>query len=392
LSLLCIQLIIWGHFSGNQNLIWLWCINLIILLLFFAEFIIYAITWKSLNQMRLKYHIYNFMNMYGITLLTGILLWLSLSWLLGFWNWIALIIIFILWILSVILTNWSLFKEWLYRGKIKISPKWRVFISSLIIIVLLFSFNAFSSTHFLYTIVIWIWFVFYTLWVEVVRIWTNTSKKSYKWRNSPLWILFATFFGLTIIRSLWTYWLNRVDDHTIEKIIIEERVIYVPIEDSDWEEVIKTLCNPNECLKNSWECVVVPSNSSCQPNYRQWRVCNEWREQDWNICVEVIEAESIILSDDFVTEYSSAARVSSRGVPIVNSNEKEKSLNEIEIQQTPITTQSYLKLRWVLWNNINTWNNINVPIDEPRELSPIQKAIKKNNPQSVADLLWNNKN
>jgi len=382
-GLLVAQLAIRWVISGNNDLFILWWINLLICLWVYVFFV----KEKNLKQWVIpntgtNNRIREFLVSYWFALTLWLLSVSFISLLL--WKWsigMFMLLLIILLGISHIIDRVPL-KEWINRWKSRLWISAIALFLWILVTVLILLYQWSLSPLYLYPWALWFWFLIYSLLLEIDRAENKEVRRS----NIPIWIVFFSLFVVSLIRSLWSYALTRIDDHTIEKIVYEEKIVYVPI----GEEETDGTCDDKSCVTTTWECVQKPQNASCILDTEQWRECSEWREQDWNICVEIIEVileEPEVSLIEPIVEYNSAPRVPSYTTLIEEDSSIDEKVDE-EISPS-LSAQLYLKLRGVIWNN-NIDESLDIPTDNTLELSPIQKAIKKNNPQSVEDLLWNN--
>ncbi len=318
----------------------------------------------------------------------------------------------------------------------KISNSWLLLIVSWLVTITLLSQSWFMKPSLLYPLAIGLWLLVYTLWLEIIRVTNQWNKR----RKLPIWLLYLCVFGATLVWAWWRFALDWVDDHTIEKIVIEEKTIYVPIDSGLYvgpalEGLDAASINENSANEEDTKDLEVncwPAYSLCNEENEQWRECIQWRVQDWNDCVEVAEVV-IVAQPKTTTTTRRVVRPVFVPAPVV---ETEKQVVEIPVVKKPeieptteledgsiLSPWSYLRLRSVLWTNeeyvpseqdeleaigeeqpviieedlveteITTVEEfINIPTQEPvveTLIIELKDAIKDNNFTSVSDLLQN---
>lgn len=250
--------------------------------------------------------------------------------LVGMWSWLSVIwggVLFLLvgYIVRKELLAWKVYR-WSHRLS---SGDWLLLASILLSWAILMRYRAWWPSKFM---IAWCgWLLVYTIWLLSKQVsWKEILTKA-------SWILFA---GLTWLMWVWAsvnWWIERMDDHTIEKIVVKEKekIVYVEkevekevvidenqsekqeIQDGVdiWEDVgtwfIKSddikinditpddneseniadeeqvsICGEWSCL---WidECVDLPENASCTDGIDDAWLCDAWFTEKDGVCSQV---------------------------------------------------------------------------------------------------------
>lgn len=282
---------------------------------------------------------------------------------------------------------------------------------------MILSYNWIASPIVLYPLALWAWFVVYTVWLEVLR----NKNKTLKRRKYPLWLLYLWILWVTLLRSLGSFVVKWFDDHTVEKVVVEEKIIYIPVDAEEEDELNSEVVIDVPIMKDQIECTDSPENSVCSDSEDQWRICEEWRAQDWDSCVKIVAVE--VVEDPVEPEFSPKIEVLPPKPPKVQTPPTQKSavtqptyvppayippveeqIKEPFIEETikgpsqEQESQEPLTLGSSFW-----WSSV-AGIEEEIIVEPlediaggesstdaqptaIEALIKKNNPTSVSELL-----
>jgi hypothetical protein len=218
-AILWVDLLIRWIITGQQNLITIWCINIILscmlLIVQFRDSIPHV---PHLHKYRKQY--------WRTTLVFIIMRYLLRSLLLGWWLEQVLILLTLLWAISFTLHELPRLHRWRQWLSLRTFLWW----VSLMIVVLIFQKYRAIDTPRLIVTAMWTWWLVYALGMTIAH------KRTLR---DPLLITRWLLTVVAWLRAATTVLILSYEDRTIEVIVYEEKEIYLPAEQClpDWGSI-----------------------------------------------------------------------------------------------------------------------------------------------------------